>query len=302
MRRRLSKLQSLVFIHVSNVCFAATAIAVSVLSSDFDGWFTAFARFLVGALFGFAHLAWTRAPFRVVKFRPWIGRGIFGALGMILYYVSIALGTPGRASLFNNSFPVFVAVIAIVVLRETVRPTTIAGVALAFSGVALVLWDGTGVNLASDAAGIASGFLAGISYHFNKRASQTEHPVVIYLGVCLVGLLATAYSLPQAASLDTRAVILLAVAGLGAYAAQIAITIGLRDIATTEGSVHTFLKIPLTVVAGRVVLGNAITGRFVAGSALLFAGLMLNQLIIRPKRATGTESPVGDSLAGGSRL
>ncbi len=284
MTRQLSRFRSLAFIHVSNVCFAATAIVVSLLSSTFDGWFTAFARFLVGAAVGFGQLAATRTPFRVVRLRPWIGRGIFGALGMILYYVSIALGTPGRASLFNNSFPVFVAVIAVAFLRETVRVTTIGGIALAFSGVALVLWDGTGVSPLSDAAGIASGFFAGISYHFNKRASQTEHPVVIYLGVCLVGLLATAHALPQAALLDARAVLLLTTAGLGAYVAQIAITIGLRDIPTTEGSVHTFLKIPLTVVAGWAFLGNAITGRFVAGTALLLAGILLNQIILRPVR------------------
>ncbi len=302
MTRRLSRFRSLVFIHISNVCFAATAIVISVLSSAFDGWFTAFARFFIGALIGFGHLACTRTPFRVVRIRPWIGRGIFGALGMILYYVSISLGSPGRASLFNNSFPIFVAIIAIAFLRESVRITTIAGIALAFSGVALVLWDGTGVNLMSDAAGIASGFLAGISYHFNKRASQTEHPVVIYLGVCLVGLLATTVSLGQASALDARALALLALAGAGAYVAQITITIGLRDIPTTEGSVHTFLKIPLTVAAGWAFLGNATTGRFVIGTALLFAGLILNQLMLRPKRAIGTASPVEDCRAGGSRL
>lgn len=271
-----TKAESLVYIHLSNFCFAATAILISALSSDFDGWFTAFARFAIGAVLGFSQLGATRTPFKIVKVKPWIGRGLFGAVAMILYYISIALGTPGRASLFNNSFPIFVAIIAIVALREKVRIATAAGVLLAFTGVAFVLWDGTGTSFIGDAAGIASGFLAGISYHFNKRASQTEHPIVIYLGVCFVGILVTAFSFPQVFSVDPRSALFLILAGAGAYAAQIFITIGLRDIPTTEGSVHTFVKIPLTVIAGYFFLDDPITLRFVAGTILLLVGLFLN--------------------------
>ena len=68
----------------------------------------------------------------------------------------------------------------------------------------------------------------------------------------------------------------LILAGAGAYAAQILITIGLRDIPTTEGSVHTFVKIPLTVIAGYLFLDDPITLRFVAGTVLLLVGLFLN--------------------------
>ncbi len=276
--RTLTRAQSIFYLQLSNVFFAATAVCVSLLSNQFDGYFTSFCRFLVGLAIGFAELAARKRPFKIVRFKPWLGRGIFGAAGMILYYVSIALGTPGRASVLNNSFPLFVAVIAVLVLREDVRAATVAGLVLAFSGVALVLWDGASVTPLADAAGIASGFIAGISYHFNKRASRTEDPIVIYLGVCIVGILATAFSVPQVRALDAMSALLLLLAGAGAYAAQICITIGLRDMPTTEGSVHTFAKIPLTVVAGILFLGDSITVRFVAGTTLLVVGLLLNQL------------------------
>lgn len=274
--KRRTKAESLLYIHLSNICFATTAILISALSADFDGWFTALARFAVGALLGFSQLGASQTPFKIIRIKPWIGRGLFGAVAMILYYISIAMGNPGRASLFNNSFPIFVAIISIAALREKVRIPTIAGILLAFTGVAFVLWDGTGMSLVGDAAGIASGFLAGISYHFNKRASQTEHPIVIYLGVCFVGILVTAFSLPQILTVDPASVLLLLLAGAGAYAAQILITIGLRDIPTTEGSVHTFVKIPLTVIAGYLFLGDPVTLRFVAGTVLLLIGLFLN--------------------------
>ena len=284
MPKTLTRGQSVFYLQLSNVLFAATAVCISFLSTRFDGYFTSFTRFLIGLVIGLAQLRASRKPFKVERFKPWIGRGIFGSAGMILYYVAIALGSPGRASLLNNSYPLFVAIIAIFILRENVRANTIAGLLIAFSGIALVLWDGSRVPPLADLVGLASGILAGISYHFNKVASKTEDPIVIYLGVCIVGILATAFSLPQARALDIESIALLVLAAAGGYFAQICITIGLRDIPTTEGSVHTFAKIPLTVLAGCMLLGDAITARFVAGTALLFAGLILNQLILRPKR------------------
>lgn len=284
MPKTLTRGQSIFYLQLSNVLFAATAVCISFLSDRFDGYFTSFARFLVGLVIGLAQLRASRKPFKIERFKPWIGRGIFGAAGMILYYVAIALGSPGRASLLNNSYPLFVAIIAIFILREDVRGNTIAGLLIAFSGIALVLWDGSRVPPLADLVGLASGILAGISYHFNKVASKTEDPIVIYLGVCIVGILATAFSVPQARALDSVSIALLALAAAGGYFAQICITIGLRDIPTTEGSVHTFAKIPLTVLAGCMLLGDSITARFVAGTALLFAGLILNQLILRPRR------------------
>jgi drug/metabolite transporter (DMT)-like permease len=271
--------KSIFFLQLSNVLFAVTAIFISLLSSQFDGYFTSFCRFLVGTALGLGQLALTKKPFHIVRFKPWIGRGVFGAIGMVLYYVAIALGTPGRASLLNNTYPIFVAIIAILIMRDKVKPLTVIGLLLSFIGVALVLWDGAKVSLMADLIGLSSGVVAAVSYHFNKKASQTEDPIVIYLGVCLIGLVATAFSVPQALRLNWASAALLLLAGAGGYFAQIAITIGLRDIDTTEGSVHTFIKIPLTVIAGWLVLSDPITSRFILGTALLLVGLLLDQII-----------------------
>lgn len=273
------RVKSIFFLQLSNVLFAITAIFISLLSSKFDGYFTSSCRFLVGTALGFGQLAITKRPFKIVKIKPWLGRGVFGAIGMILYYVAIALGSPGRASLLNNTYPIFVAIIAIFIMRDKVKPFTVIGLFLSFIGVALVLWDGAKISFMADLVGLASGVVAAVSYHFNKKASQTEDPIVIYLGVCLVGLIATAFSVPQALKLDWLAALLLILAGAGGYFAQIAITVGLRDIDTTEGSVHTFVKIPLTVIAGCIFLSDPITSRFILGTALLLVGLLLDQII-----------------------
>jgi drug/metabolite transporter (DMT)-like permease len=274
-----TRTKSLLYIWLSNLLFSCMAVAVGGLSDRFDGYFSSFFRFLVGVILGFSQLAAMKRPFRVRRWRPWLGRGIFGAVSMILYFVSIALCSPGRASLLNNSFPVFVAIISVVFLRARLSPATAAGVAVAFSGIAVVLWDGAASSIAGNLAGLASGILAGLSYHFNKRASQTEDPIVIYLGVCFAGLIGTCFSAGQFARLDLVSTLLLAAGGLGGYFAQIAITIGLKDIDATEGSMHTFGKIPLTVLAGWAFLSERISPRFIVGTALVLMGLLLDKAL-----------------------
>ena len=277
--QKKSQLVSLLFIYGSNILFAATALIISLLSKSFDGYFTTFSRFALGLLIGLMQLFITKTPFRIVNFKPWIGRGFFGSLAMMLYYVSISIGSPGRATFFNNTFPIFVALIAIFIFKDKVRIATIFGIIIAFVGMYIVLADDQASTLAANSIGISSGVFAGISYHFNKRASLTEHPVVIYLGVCIVGLLMTSFSAPQIVNLDLHSIIILILAGAGAYFAQICLTIGLRDIDITEGSIHTFVKIPMTSIGALIFLRDPITAGLVAGIALLFFGIFFDRLV-----------------------
>lgn len=274
---------ALFYIHLSNVLFAGAALFIAALSGKYSGYFTSLARFAVGAAVGFAHLRLIKKPFRIHRFWPWLGRGVFGSLAMTLYYVAIGMGSAGRASLLNNTFPIFVAVISIFVLRERVRPVTVAGILLAFVGVAFVLADGSTATLAADLIGLASGILGGISYHFNKRATRTEHPIVIYLAVCLIGLAFNAFSLPEIAAVNPAAAALLVLAALAAYFAQVAVTVGLAKIDATAGSVHTFAKIPLTIAGGIFLFGNPAKPAFLLGTFLLAAGILLDK-IIKPKK------------------
>ncbi len=289
---------ALFYIHLSNLLFATTALSIAGLSGRYSGYFTSFARFAVGAAVGFAHLAITGKPFKVRRIKPWLGRGFFGSLAMILYYVCIDLGSAGRASLLNNSFPIFVAIISILALRERVRAATVADILLAFGGLALVLSDGSAPSLASDLVGLLSGALAGVSYHFNKNAARTEHPIVIYLSVCLIGMALNAFSIPEAVGLTSSDALLLLLAGLGAYAAQVAITVGLARIDATTGSVHTFAKIPLTIIGGVILFGNQASEGFILGTALLGAGIVLDKLIKPRDGRRAIEARSAESRAG----
>lgn len=75
-----------------------------------------------------------------------------GALGITIYHVALNYGevsvTAGAASLIISSGPIFTALMAAAILRERLTAWGWAGIAVAFSGVALItLGEGGGVTL-----------------------------------------------------------------------------------------------------------------------------------------------------------
>jgi drug/metabolite transporter (DMT)-like permease len=264
-------------VHGSNLFFAFSAFFVKLSSYAADGWFASLARFVIGGAIGLACLAALRRPLRVKRFSMWAGRGFFGAVSMVLYYISIDLGSAGRASLLNNTYPIFVALIGLFARKRRARPATLAGIVLSMGGVAMVFWDGAGLSPLADACGLASGILASVSLLFNKKASETEDPIVIYLGVCLVGTLACSFSAPQAASLDLPAAAFLGAMALTAFLGQVSITKGLRELSAEEGSLISYLKIPIAILISWAFLGERLSARFLAGTGWIVLGLLLDR-------------------------
>ncbi len=63
-------------------------------------------------------------------------------LGSVLLFLSIAGKNATLASLIEITYPVFVAVFAFVLFREThLTPSAVAGGLLVFAGVGLIIWN-----------------------------------------------------------------------------------------------------------------------------------------------------------------
>jgi drug/metabolite transporter (DMT)-like permease len=269
--------KAVLLIHASNVFFAFSSYFVKLASKAVDGWFSSLARFVVGGAIGLITLAAIRKPFKVNRFGVWAGRGLFGAVSMVLYYFSISLGSAGRATLLNATYPVFVAIIEILFLKKRPRAGILAGIAVSTVGAFLVLWDGAKITPLGDGLGLLSGIVAGLSLHFNKKASETEDSIVIYLGVCLVGVLCCGFSAPRAIGLKPLIGLALLMVGATAYYGQVAITSGLRELGATEGSLISYLKVPIAILISWAFLGERISLRFLAGTALILGGLFLDR-------------------------
>jgi Predicted membrane protein len=262
---------------VSSLLFAAMAALVKLLSSEFDGIFISFGRFVVGAIIATASIAIKGTGFAIRDPRDVVLRGVYGSVGMILYFVAIQMSGAGRGSLLNATYPLFSILLGALFFKEKLGLRAIIGAAICFAGVILVFWDASSPSLLGDVIGLASGLLAGVSIQYTKKARVNNGPEMVYLAVCVSGILATFWTAPQALSLDLRSGLILLGSALLGYIAQIALSWGVKYMYASEAGILSFLKIPVAIGLGLLV-GDAFSARFAAGAAVVLAGLVVAEL------------------------
>ncbi len=261
----------------SSLFFAVMAAVTKSLSADFSGAFVSLGRFVVGAAIASATIAAKREGFAIRDPKDVVWRGIYGSVGMVLYFVSIELSGAGRGTVLNTTFPLFSILLGALFFKERMGARAVLGAFVCFAGVALIFWDGSATSLLGDGIGLLSGFLAGISVQYTKRARRNNGTEIVYLSVCVSGIVVTAWTIPEAASLGLESALLLLAAAVLGYAGQISFTWGVKYMNASEAGIISFTKVPIAIALG-LFLGEGLTWRFAAGAAVVLAGLAVAEL------------------------
>jgi drug/metabolite transporter (DMT)-like permease len=274
---RASRGSGVLAVLASCLFFAAMAAVVKLLSADFDGMFLSLGRFVVGAIISASSIAFRRAGFEIRDPKDVVLRGLYGSAAMILLFISIQFSGAGRGTLFNSTSPLFSILIGAFMFREGLGRSSVVGAIFCFVGVAVIFWDSASPSLLGDAIGLLSGFLAGFSFQYTKRARNNNGTDIIYLSVCASGILVTFWTAPKALDLGLGSSLLLLAAAVLGYAGQISLTWGVKFMKASEAGILSFLKIPLTIVLG-LFLGEGLSLRFAAGTAMVVGGLVISEL------------------------
>jgi len=151
---------------VTLVLWASAFVGIRHLAGTFSPGALSLGRLVFGAVaLGVALLvsrSW-RAPTR----REWLGMVAVGVLWFGVYNVALNAGErridAGTAAMLIQVSPILVAVLALFLLREKPTAFLAAGIALAFSGVALIaLSSSTGSN--HDVLGVGLCLLSAVAY------------------------------------------------------------------------------------------------------------------------------------------
>jgi drug/metabolite transporter (DMT)-like permease len=228
-----------------------------------------------------------------------IGMGIFGVAG---YNYFIYLGQseikPGAAALVTTLSPLFTLVLAILFLKERVVLKRVAGMLIAFVGLFIVLRWGkvgmgriTGVENA-DIKYMLIATLAPLSWSFytilgkgllSNRSAAVVTCLPVVIGTLPLLFLATPEFFAKAALMEPShwfalAYLSFASTLLGFFLWNLA----LRHLPASTASSFIYLNPPFAAFFGWLLFGEEVTLYFLAGSAVVLAGLYLAQS--RPKR------------------
>ncbi|RKX33383.1 MAG: hypothetical protein DRP71_10465 [Verrucomicrobia bacterium] len=277
---------------LSVVLFAGNALLIRALGTlgQVDAWVVSTSRFLVGfaVLFGLFYRRGNFQPRHLFSNPLLIIRGILGAIGVWIYYLTLVELGPGRATFISNTYVVFGAIMAGLFLREPLSGRLIVSLILAMTGLALL----TGVTDLKapgsyEILGIAGAVIAGFIVVCIRKLHQRESSSTIFGAQCFYGLaVSTIPSVHRDTEFTALILTLLVACGLMAAFGQLAMTRAYKDLPVAQGSMLQLLLPPVIAVGGVVFFNETYNG-----IELLGAGLTLTACLVtartKPRLASG---------------
>ena len=267
------------------VLWASAFVAIRHLGHAFSAGPLSLGRTLIGAL-ALGLVAMSKPMPRPTP-RQWVSLVTIGVLWFGIYNVALNAGEQrvdaGTAAMLIQVSPVLIAVLAAVFLNEKFTPYLVAGLAVAFTGVALIglsTSPGGDRDLLGVALCLVSAAVYSVSLILQKPLVAKLSALHVTWFACTIGAIACLPFAPklideaQAASTSS----LLWVLYLGVFPTAIAFTtyaFALKHMTASSLGVTTYLVPPITIVMGLVFLGEAPPALAYVGGLLALVGVWL---------------------------
>ena len=265
------------------VCFSSMAVAGREVASDLDTFELMTYRSIIGLVIVCAVLA-ARGELRDVRIRRTrlhVLRNIAHFTGQNLWFFAVTMVPLAQLFAFEFTNPLWVAVLAPLVLGEAMNRWRAVAASMGFCGILIVArpWqEGFAFGPGEIAAALcAIGFA--FTVMTTKMLSRTESTASILLMMTLTqtvfGLVCAGYdgdmALPSAESLPL--VLVVAAAGLTAH---FCITSALGCAPATVVAPMEFLRLPLIAVVGAVFYAEPLLWTVFVGGAVVLAANLVN--------------------------
>lgn len=263
------------------------------------------ARFAIASALLLALAPWLGARLGAggaVERRLWVANGFlsfFASYGIV--YWSEQYVPSGLAAVLFATFPLFVALLAHVALPgERLTPRGAFGIALGFGGVAVIFSEdfsrlgGPGVALAA-AVMLGSPIVSAVSNVAVKRWGTGIHPVslaAVPMGIAAAAMTPVAFLLERdrPVVLDTASVSALLYLAIAGSAVTFTLYYWLMShLPATKVALIAYV-VPVVAVLVGTALGEPVTAKTLAGTALVVSGVAL---AVRRTAAASSPPPAG---------
>jgi drug/metabolite transporter (DMT)-like permease len=214
----------------------------------------------------------------------------FAAVGVVLFFsaltYAIAAGGVSLAFILLYTAPVFVVLLAWLLLGESVTLRKLLLTAVTLAGVVLVAQAGSG-GVRVSAAALTWGLLAGLSYSsyyiFGKRLLARYAPVTIYAFIMPLGALGLLPFVRFVPKTPVVWLLLLLLAFVSTYLAYLLYYTGLKHAQASRAVLVATLEPVVALLLAAVVIGERLGAAGMTGSVLVLAGALLSALPARPR-------------------
>jgi len=283
LKRFDSKFSGYFYVAAAAIIWGSNGVIVNLV--PYDAHTVAFFRVLFASFTLLPVVLLTRKREVMSAARHWkimLSLGCLLALGWALLFHSMKLIAIANAVLLNYTAPIFVALLAPLVLKEKLEKSTLIALAISVAGIGVISYqqnlqisDPNGFN----PLGVILGLLAGLAYAgfiiVSKRAlSSFSSQVVAFYSYSIASIFLLPFVIGTDFSPDLAPWILLLV--LGVFNTGFAVTLylkGLGMVKAQKAVVFTYLEPASAVVFGFLFLAQQPTPlMLVGGFLILIAG------------------------------
>lgn len=245
-------------------------------------------RFIIAALLTIFILALRKTP--VPRSRRFIYLSVFlSVFHLAVPYALVYWGeqyiSSGLTAVLYSTMPIYVALLARVLIGDPLTPRKIAGTVVGFAGVWVIFSDGLGLGGGKAIQGmlacLVSAFFASFSTVMVKKYASRYDPFVTlaipFAGAALL-LSATAAWVERSNPFTFNALTWFTVVYLAAFGSVSAFGLYfwiIKRIDVTVLSYQTFIIPVLAVMIGWIFLEEKVTIRVAVGASLIIAGIVL---------------------------
>ena len=271
--RQTPVLRGIVLMCVSTVAFSIMHALVRFVSEVLPPFQIAFFRNIFGLAFLLPLLM--RSRFSILRTKR-IGlhalRGIINIIAMLMFFTALSISPIAKVTALSFTAPIFMAILAVFVLRERFRIYRWLAILSGFIGMLIILRPGlvaidTGALLVTASAGLWAIALLLIKILSRTEASLT---IVAYMGIFL-GVFSIFPALWVWQPFGMQTLFWLALIGLFGTIAQMSLSQSLKETDPTALMPFDFLKLVWTALIGAWFFSEIPDVYTLIGAAVIFA-------------------------------
>ena len=217
--------------------------------------------------------------------KPLILAALGGVASMVLFFYTVQNIPFGAAVILKYLAPIFAAVLAVLILKENVRPVQWGFFLLSFLGLILMKGFDFRIDNFNLLIGLAGALVTGGTWIVIKRMGKTEHPltVVNYMMICGT-IVAGVYCLYDWQSPSNYDYLLLFLAGLGGFIGQWFITKAFQIELASNVAPLKYLEVFFALIIGFIWFDESYEMMSFIGILMILSGMLMNVFYQQRKR------------------
>ena len=208
-----------------------------------------------------------------------LARGITGAVGIILFFITLQYLPLAIANIIQNTAPIFTAILGFFMLKQPIGVKQWLCFAMAMAGVVLVNGFDTAVAPRYLFIGLVGALATGIANNLNSMLKGKEEPIVIVFYMSLLTALGTGgYLLYDFTMFQLQDVLILVAIGILTVLADFLAIKAYQLASVAPVSAVSYLGVPYSLALGFIFLRETYSWISLLGMGLVLLGALLSLL------------------------